>query len=157
MKHFVLAIATLALLSGCTSGQSTTPLVGRAWTNAGKSAGSDARTGPLAQEATPANVAAHIVYPVRSVYEVVYAKGYKAAAYTLDGKCSLTRGPGGVVTGCVISGGSASPYYKQSSFYLHNKPNGNGCTLAVGHFHGQTYSGQVIPMTFYWVKNSCYP
>ena len=98
-----------------------------------------------------------MVYPVRSLYEVVYPLGNKAAAYTLNGTCSLTRGPKNVVTGCVIAGGSASPYYRKSSFYLYNKPNGNGCTLAVGHFHGQTYAGQPIPITFYWVKNACYP
>jgi hypothetical protein len=146
MKRYVFAIAAMALCSGCANGGANPALV-------------DGRpTTPVAQDTRAhADATAHIVYPVRSVYEVVYPKGYKAAAYTLNGKCSLTRGPNGVVTGCVISGGSASPYYKQSSFYLHNRPNGNGCTIAVGHFHGQTYSGQVIPLTFYWVKNACYP
>ena len=146
MKRYAFTIAALALFSGCAPGASN-PLLAN-----------DKPTMPVTQDArAQADATPHIVYPVRSVYEVVYPKGYKAAAYTLNGKCSLTRGPNGIVTGCVISGGSASPYYKQSSFYLHNKPNGDGCTIAVGHFHGQTYSGQVIPMTFYWVKNSCYP
>jgi hypothetical protein len=146
MKRYVLTIAALAIFSGCANGASNLPLAA-GWP-----------TMPVAQDARAhAGATPHIVYPIRSVYEVVYPKGYKAAAYTRNGTCSLTRGPKGVVTGCVISGGNASPYYKQSSFYLHDKINGDGCTLAVGHFHGQTYAGQVIPMTFYWVKNSCYP
>jgi hypothetical protein len=98
----------------------------------------------------------HVVYAIRSVYEVVYARGYKGEAFTLNGTCSLTRGPRNIVTGCVISGGSASPYYTKSSFYLHNKTNGDGCTIAEGHFQGQTYAGQPIPIAFYWVQNSCY-
>jgi hypothetical protein len=145
MKQVFFAIAALAMLSACATGAPNPPIA-----NAQP-------TMPVAQDpSVRADVTAHIVYPVRSVYEVVYPKGYKAAAYTLNGKCSLTRGPSGIVTGCVISGGSASPYYNKSSFYLHNKPNGDGCTIAVGHFHGQTYSGQAIPIAFYWVKNSCY-
>jgi hypothetical protein len=145
MKQLFFGIAALAMLSACAGGASNPPLA------------SDSRTMSLAQDATARAATAHIVYPVRSLYEVVYPRGYKGVAYTLNGKCSLTRGPNDIVTGCVITGGSASPYYKKSSFYLHNKPNGDGCTIAVGHFQGQTYSGQVIPITFYWVKNSCYP
>jgi hypothetical protein len=146
MKRSVLTIAAFALLSACANGVSNPPLPDGRLTMA------------VAQDATThADASAHIVYPVRSMYEVLYARGYKAVAYTLNGNCSLTRGPSGIVTGCVISGGSASPYYNKSSFYLHSKPNGDGCTIAVGHYHGQTYSGQAIPITFYWVKNSCYP
>jgi hypothetical protein len=145
MKQYALTIAAIAMFSGCAAGASNPLLV------------TGQPTMPVSQDATvQADAAPHVVYPVRSVYEILYPKGYKAAAYTLNGTCSLTRGPNGVVTGCVISGGSASPYYKESSFYLHTKYNGNGCTIAVGHFHGQTYSDQVIPITFYWVKNSCY-
>jgi hypothetical protein len=146
MKRFVLILAASALLSGCSAGVSNPPLA-------------DGRpTMPVMQDATVhADAIAHIVYPVRSVYEVLYPRGYNAVAYTLNGKCSLTRGPSGIVTGCVISGGSASPYYEKSSFYLHAKINGDGCTIAIGHFHGQTYAGQPIPIAFYWVKNSCYP
>ncbi len=146
MRRSVFTIAVLALLSACANGTSNPPVAdGR-------------QTLPVTQDAAAhKNATAHIVYPVRSVYEVLYPRGYKAAAYTINGKCSLTRGPNGIVTGCVISGGSASPYYNKSSFYLYDKPNGEGCAIALGHYHGQTYSGQVIPITFYWVKNSCYP
>ena len=146
MKHAIVVLVVSLGLSACANGASNPQF------------SDDRPTLPVTQDATPRDdTTAHIVYPVRSVYEVVYPRGYTGAAYTLNGKCSLTRGPNNVVTGCAISGGSASPYYKSSSFYLHNKPNGDGCTIAVGHFHGQTYSDQVIPITFYWLKNACYP
>jgi hypothetical protein len=146
MKGSVLGIAASVLLSACANGASNPPLA------------DGQPTTPIAQDAAAReNATAHVVYPVRSVYEILYARGYKPAAYTFNGKCSLTRGPSGIVTGCVISGGSASPYYNKSSFYLYSKPNAAGCAIALGHYHGQTYSGQVIPITFYWVKNSCYP
>ncbi|HTA39238.1 MAG TPA: hypothetical protein VK760_09190, partial [Candidatus Acidoferrales bacterium] len=98
MKQFVLAVTLCAALCSCASGTSTPPLAAGTPSGALGSVRSDKR--------------AHVVYPVRSLYEVVYARGYKAAAYTLNGACSLTRGPNNIVTGCVISGGSASPYYR---------------------------------------------
>jgi hypothetical protein len=145
MIHKNFKIAALAIVSACATGTPDLPL----------SAG--LQTQGTRSTVASADTTAHLVYPIRSVYEVVYPRGYRGVAYTLNGKCSLTRGPNDIVTGCEISGGSASPYYEKSSFYLHTEPNGNGCTIAVAHFHGQTYFGQVIPLTFHWVENSCYP
>jgi ABC-type phosphate transport system substrate-binding protein len=144
MKRFVIALVAAAILAACAAGVPETPL---------------AADGPAfaAQVASTRAEGARAVYPVRSVYAVVYAKGYGGAAYTLNGTCSLTRGPNGIVTGCEISGGSRSPYYTKSTFDLRSKPNGDGCTLAIGHFHGQTHAGRPIPIAFYWAKNPCYP